>query len=320
MTAISELGEQGLLRRIRDWVGAPESAEVALAAGDDAAVFRARDYTVVSADTLVEGIDFETRLESWYEIGRKAAAANLSDLAAMGATPVGLLVSLSLPRTAELADVESLFQGLTSRARVLGGDLSEPPKNDRGWTIAVTALGQCERYVPRSGARAGDLVCVTGTLGDSALALERMLAGEDVSEFLRGRHVDPTPRLEEGVAFARHGAHAMIDISDGLLMDLERVLEASGTGATIRYADVPRSPEFKEMAGTPEHALSHGEDFELLAAVTQETLDAVRSEVQTPVTVIGEVRSERGLEVLDAEGEPMSIDRKGWQHYDDPTR
>lgn len=325
MRTVADIGELGLLARIRDWTRADELAPPA-GLGDDAAVL-ATDGTplVLTVDILAEGVDFDRRYAPWELVGRKAAAVNLSDVAAMGAEPAALLVALSVPASMPIEDVADLFKGLQYRAdrahaRIIGGDLSEPPAGDAGLTITVTAVGRArERPATRAGARPGDRVCVTGTFGDSALGLRLLRDGRADSgvdaAYVCERHLDPEPRLECGAALAGK-VHAMIDVSDGLAVDLGHVLEASGAGATIDLAEVPRSDAFRNLA--PDDAesliLHGGEDYELLFTwpAEQSLPDSVGN---IPLHAIGTVTAEPGLRVRGPDGAERTVTPTGWEHF-----
>jgi thiamine-monophosphate kinase len=264
----------GLLARV-----AGHSPGLTVGIGDDAAVIDGG--LVVATDILIEGVHFQRGRLAAAAIGARAAAANLSDLAAMGAEPICLLAAFGLPDG--FGEVEALGAGVASYGVPLaGGDLSRAPV----LTVAVTAVGRAERPVLRSGGRPGDLLVVTGKLGAQALS---------------GYTLRVTPRLAEGATFAEM-ATAMLDLSDGIAEDVRRLAAASGTGAVVYLADLPRAP-----GATVEQAACGGEDYELLAAVPP------NAEVPGFATVVGCLTDEPGVRLLDAAG--THHDLHGWDHF-----
>jgi thiamine-monophosphate kinase len=280
--------------------------------GDDAAVLRPApgEDLVATVDALVEGVHFDGR-STPAEVGWKALAVNLSDLAAMGARPVAALVALALPRGVGAAALRGIARGLGACARahrvpVVGGNVTRAG----ALSLTVTALGAVPegRAVLRSGARPGDLVAVTGTLGDAALGLER-----GAPRALAARQRRPAPRVAAGLALAGL-ARAAIDVSDGLVQDLGHVCRASGVGARIGVADLPLSPAYRRAArGRPEPyaaALAGGEDYELVVALPPALLGRARAaaaRARTPLTVIGRFVRGRGVAVVGPRGEGVPV-------------
>jgi thiamine-monophosphate kinase len=305
--------------------------------GDDAAVVRpqAGRELLVTTDVLVERIDFDLRVTPFDRLGEKALAVNLSDIAAMGGSAVAFFVALSLPARARLREAEALYQGFGRVARrygvvLAGGDVSAAPC----WSIAVTVIGEVKRgrALTRSGARPGDLLCVTGTLGDAVAGLELLRVGRrrpralsrPHAQWLIDRHQRPTPRLGIGARLAQHGiATAAIDLSDGLAGDVRRLCEASGVGAKIDLATFPLSRALRAYSAALrrdpiDYALSGGEDFELLIGVSPRRLgQAKRVTVgKVPLTVIGCVTPiRRGLTVVDSIGRRRALPRGGYEHF-----
>jgi thiamine-monophosphate kinase len=256
------------------------SRELLVGIGDDAAVLRGG--LVASTDVLVEGVHFDRARLDARAVGQRAAAANLSDMAAMGAEPLCLLAAIGLPEGFD--EVRELAEGLAAHGvPVAGGDLSRAPQ----LVIAVTALGRAERAVLRSGGRPGDLLVVSGPLGGQAAS---------------GYTLPITLRLAEGAALARF-ATAMIDISDGIATDARRLAAASGTGALVRLGDLPVA-----RGATLEQAAAGGEDYELLAAVPPGT------PLPGWATVVGRLREQPGVELVDAAGGDRS-DLVGYDHF-----
>jgi thiamine-monophosphate kinase len=272
---LSEVGELGLLAEL-ERRGLVEEVE------HDAAAFDGG--LVVTQDSLVDGVHFVLEWLSWRELGFRAAAVNISDLAASGARPQALLVSLGVPAATELADVVALYEGIAEAGVIVrGGDTTEAADA----FVTVTALGQAERVPGRAGARAGDALVVTGPLGAAAAA------------FREQRFVRPPLRVEEGVRLAQR-ANAMLDLSDGLEQDAARIAERSGCRVVIELEQVPLAP------GASGEDLGFGEDFELLAA-TPDPLD---------FPVIGRCEEGSGVEIR-LRG--ATVELGGWSHFRSET-
>ena len=315
---LKELGEFGLIERIKEALGGPMPDGV-LGIGDDCAVLPQAGgmETLVSTDMLLEGShflrgDIPARLLGW-----KSAAVNFSDIAAMGGRPVGSFLSLGLPAGLDSDWMDAFLAGYKEcsqycGAPLLGGDTTT---SQDGIAINVTVIGQCQRgrSRKRSSAVPGDLVCVTGPLGDSAAGLQAILQGvrgSEDAEALVERHYRPVPRVSEGQALAATpGVHAMMDISDGIASDLRHILKASGVGAAVRTQDVPLSAELRRVCAqqgwdATTLALTGGEDYELLFTMAPGT------EPPVPYFVIGTVTEEKTLV-----WEGSSQDFIGFRHF-----
>jgi thiamine-monophosphate kinase len=267
---LSEIGEVGLLAEL-------ERRGLAQGIENDAAQL---GELVVTQDALVECVHFRFDLIGWRELGYRAAAVNLSDLSASGAEPEALIVTLAIPPGAEVDDVVALYEGLNEPGvPVAGGDTS---RSDRV-LLSVTALGRSARVPGRAGAKAGDVLVVTGPLGAAAAA------------FREHRLARPPLRLAEGRELAAH-AHAMLDISDGLAVDAGHLAKRSGIRCVIDLERVPLAD------GATVEDLGFGEDFELLAAV----------EEAGRFPAIGRCEPGEGVEIR-LEGEPVSL--SGWDHF-----
>ena len=277
---IKELGESGLIQRIADTYRTSDSSVIA-GIGDDAAALKISSHNILltTSDILIEDVHFNLSFTDSYHLGRKALAVNLSDIAAMGGTARFFVVSLALPAHISVSFVDDLYRGMMELASefstiLVGGDTNASPQT---LMIALTVLGEVhpDHLLMRSGAQAGDSIFVTGTIGDAALGLINLQtdpAATDQSPVnpLVAKHRSPFPRVKEGKILAdNHLASSMIDISDGLLTDLKRILTASNKGATVWLDKLPLSNEFKQTE-TPHHcnkidyALTGGEDYELL--------------------------------------------------------
>ena len=303
-------------------------ARVVLGVGDDAALLRpdAGHEVVVSTDTVVEGRHFfpDHPPES---LGHKALAASLSDLAAMGAEPLGVLLSLAVPE-AEDAWLTPFSEGFlrlarAMRAPLVGGDTVRGP-----CSAGVTVLGQVPagRALQRSGARPADRVVVTGELGGAAIGLAAEIRRRDegarppdANDPVCKRLFWPQPRLAAGLALRGH-AHAAIDLSDGLLADLGHICAASGCGARVDWPAVPLDPALAgaDAALARECALGGGDDYELLLALPPEAELAPLAEAAgVALHVIGEFTTGDAIRVVDATGAPLDAGRSGHDHFAD---
>jgi thiamine-monophosphate kinase len=288
---LSELGEFGLL-------GELERRGLVSGIGDDAALLR--DGLVVTQDLLLEGRHFRLEWTSWRDLGYKAAAVNLSDLAAMGATPEVLLVSLALPAETAVENVAALYEGLNEPGvLVVGGDTNA----SGAVTVAVTALGRSARAPGRAGAKPGDVLAVTGPLGAAAAGLYVLEHGLKGFDELVAAHRRPPFRLDAAARLAPT-AHALIDLSDGIASDAARIAERSGCRLVIDVERLPLAPRLAEVADEP--FWTGGEDYELLAILAPD--DPVGAEF----TVVGRCEPGKGVE-LRREGRPLDV--SGWDHF-----
>ena len=324
---LAEIGEFGLIKAISQI--ADKGPGVVMGIGDDAAVLRpsAGKVLLVTTDLLLEGVHFQLEFTDPYRLGRKALAVNLSDIAACGGTPTAFLVSLAIPPEAEKAAVQALYKGMMEQAHLygvslIGGDTS----GGKGWMISITLIGEAEErnVVYRNGAKPGDRIFVTGTLGDSALGLKMLKKGAKQG-YLIERHLTPAPRVREGREIAFRGlATAMIDISDGLIADLGHILEASRVGAEIRLSQLPLSEEYrKEVKGYSADpyilALTGGEDYELLFTsppTKEQAVAKLAKEIGTPITMIGEIVAvAQGVTIYTEDGKEYPIAQRGHDHF-----
>ena len=287
--------------------------------GDDCALLPVGGRTLaISIDLSLEGVHFRTDWLAFKEIGWRATAAALSDLAADGATPLGVLVSLGVPgnRQRRLGNASPAVQimigvGAAARsvgARVLGGDLVRSPR----YLVDVCVLGLAQRPVRRSGARPGNSLWVTGRLGGVGLALAALRAGRRLAPGVRRRFARPMPRIAAGRWLARHGARAMIDISDGLAGDAGQVAAASGIAITIELERVPCWPGV-----APRAAARSGEEYELLVAMPRSFgsagARAFRRATGLPLTRIGACSAGRGVRITQ-DGRPIAP-LPGFDHF-----
>lgn len=295
------------------------------ALGDDCALIASADgMLAVSTDLSVEGVHFRRDWLSAEEIGWRAAAAALSDLAAEGATPIGLLTGVAVPRETPETELESLMAGVAAAIQsvgglVLGGDLSRGAT----WTVCITVFGRVSRPVTRAGALAGDGLWVTGALGAARAALLSWQAGKTPEPGARTAFAHPEPRIQAGQWLARAGARAMIDLSDGLAGDVPHLAAASGCSMEIDLDRLPVSaPAAAWVAhggGTPgEFAAWGGEDYELLAALPAEFAEADAGRFQRenglPLTRVGSVGIGSGV-IFRSGGSPVALPGAGFDHF-----
>ena len=325
ITAVSDLGEFGLIARITERLArADRSPSVVLGPGDDAAVLRMPDgRAVVSTDMLVEGVHFRRDWSTGYDVGRRAAAANLADLAAMGATATALVVGLATPAELAVDWVDGLADGLRDEAQscgavVVGGDVVRSPT----LTVSVAALGDLHGRAPvtRSGARAGDVVVVAGRLGYAAAGLALLRAGRGGEE-MADAHRKPRVAYAAALRLAELGVTAMIDVSDGLVADLGHVAAASGVRVELARDDLPLPAELVdaalEVGADPLSWVATGGDDHAFAATmpSELALRAVAALADLPEPVpfaqVGRVVEGAGVVFVDeAPGEAA-----GWDHF-----
>jgi thiamine-monophosphate kinase len=289
--------------------------------GDDCGLIREGDeFFALSTDVSVERVHFRLDWIGLREVGWRATAAALSDLAAEGAEPVGLLSAVTMPSSAGQTELLELMSGVGTaagfaRAPVLGGDLSTGP----GWSLAITVVGRTRAPITRAGARPGDRLWVTGALGGARAALEAWRRNEEPSSEARARFAHPEPRIAAGRWLVRHGAHAMIDLSDGLGGDARHLAAASGVQVEIDLEALPVAAgvpaEAERLRISPgQFAAEAGEDYELLVALPSrfEGSEAFARECGIGLTRIGTVGEGSGARFLAA---GKAIDLKGFDHF-----
>lgn len=337
---LGELGEFRWIDRLAAMFPAPLPRD-GCGIGDDCAVLPAPGgcHRLVTTDLLVEGVHFRTAWTGPGDLGAKALAVSLSDIAAMGGTPEWAFVSMALPAETEVAWAEKFFRGFGNRAegasvRLLGGDTTRSPGPIFvNVTVMGSALADHIKY--RHTALAEDVLFVTGTLGDSAAGLELLRASPEprknpAEAALVRRHRRPRPHLEEGAWLGgRTEVHAMMDLSDGLDSDLRRILHRSRCGAVIDLETLPVSPELRRVAAdrpwrTDELAAIGGEDYGLLSSVDPAEADRLESEFLRhfgrPIYRVGRItRLENHLEYR-RHGRPCRPQTRGFEHFTVPNR
>ncbi len=327
---VSELGEFGLIELLAKIAGQSKDKSVLIGIGDDAACWRTEACAqLATSDSLIQDVHFTLSTTTWRELGWKALAVNLSDIAAMGGLPQYALVSLGLPGDTEVASVAELYEGMAELARlfdvsIVGGDSVGAPVV----MLSLAVVGRAQKtqnILTRSAAAPGDRIAVTGYLGASAAGLAMLKKGLELYEkdketaaTLREAHLKPYPRVVEGQALARHGVKAAIDLSDGLVSDLNKLCKASGVAARLFTNQIPVHPMVRRSFGDDsiKLALSGGEDYELLFTAQGEIIDKVREAVPCPVTVIGEiVAGPKTVKVIDEHGNEVKLEKEGWEHF-----
>lgn len=324
---IRDFGEQGLLKKLQAFCP-PEII------GDDGAVLTLanQNHLVVTTDVLVDGVHFSDRTTPPDAVGWRGAAANLSDLAAMGATPIGITVGLSLRGDTPINWVENLYQGLSKclqryNTSIVGGDICRSQVN----TLAITAFGQVlpNRVIRRSTAQPGDAIVVTGYHGNSRAGLELLLnptIANQISpterKFLLQAHQYPQPRLdvlEPLWGLTQDISVAGMDSSDGLADGIVQICQSSGVGAQIIRRAIPISDALNNLVAPEkawEWALYGGEDFELVLCLDSQRAAELVSSLGQPAAIIGKITAEKNLKLVDSDGsEELLTLAKGFQHF-----
>ena len=326
---VQELGEFGLIERLAAIVGRCPPSELVIGIGDDAAVWRWGDsYVIATTDTLVEGVHFLPGLHPWRDLGWKALAVNVSDIAAMGGTPQFALVTLALPPTIPVLSLDELYEGMMECAHaygltVAGGDVVRSGET----AVTVARLGTARRgrdgtplLLRRDAARPGHAVAVTGTLGDAAAGLRLLREGTERGHPLVQAHLRPRPPLRAGQMAAHAAIPCGMDISDGLLQDLGHVCRRSGVGIRVEAAALPLSDHLRRAF--PQEALelacAGGEDYQLVLVGPRETLAGLAPALDVPLSFIGEAVEGEGVRLVDEAGRETTLHRLGWDHLRQP--
>lgn len=336
---LKTLGEDSLIESLKRFGGSRDRLLKGI--GDDTSVSVQKGGLALLAttDILIEGVHFKTKNTPAYLLGRKALSVSLSDIAAMGGTPLIFLVSLALSPSTPKKFIDELYRGLDAVAReancaLAGGNVAKTPGP---MMVSTTVMGEAAagEVVYRKGAKTGDLIFITGALGGSALGLKALMAGKNAplsrlpwKESVK-KHLDPAPRLKAGQAIAKARlATAMMDISDGVALDLKRLCSESKKAAVVYLNSLPITDELKaygkKTCKSPllEFALTGGEDYELLFTSPEENLrkiSALSKKLGLPITPVGRIvnqkKTVRVVTVLDASGEPMELKKMGFEHF-----
>ena len=338
MLRVRDLGEFGLIERLRRRVEArrPRRARAAaggllLSIGDDAAAWLPQPGArqVITTDALVEDIHFRRSTTSWRDLGWKALAVNVSDVAGMGAAPRYALVTLALPPDTAVIDLEELYDGMLDLAErydveIVGGDVVSAPV----LMLNLTVIGEAgAELLRRDAARVGDLLAVTGSLGASTGGLRLLESGRRPAEgsaALFQAHQRPRPRVAEAAALVCAGVACGMDVSDGLLGDATHICERSGLGALIEVEAIPIHPDLRSEFGAEALVLAvgGGEDYELLCAGRPDVLERARAalaELGTPLTVVGRLVEQPAakplVRLVDRTGAPVEVGGASWDHF-----
>ncbi|NNF20959.1 MAG: thiamine-phosphate kinase [Saprospiraceae bacterium] len=342
-TDVNELGEFGLIDKIMKPFSNKRESTIK-GVGDDAAVIKyGKENVVVSTDLLVEGIHFDLMYSPLKHLGYKAIVVNLSDIYAMNATPEQVTVSIAISSKFSVEAIEELYEGIREACRIynvdlVGGDTTSSP---RGMTISVTAIGRAldEEITYRSGAKPGDIVCITGDLGAAYLGLQILEREKQLymsnpgiqpdledQKYLLERQLKPEAR-KDSIKYFKDSAllpTAMIDISDGLASDLMHICKASGVGAFLEEGKIPIKEEAQLMAikfklDPITTALNGGEDYELLFTVDEKDLEKIR--YMPSVYIIGEITTAQdGLKLHTTGGNIHDLRAQGWKHFEAPEK
>ncbi|MCX6006466.1 MAG: thiamine-phosphate kinase [Chloroflexi bacterium] len=329
---VFEIGEFGLIAKIAALIDSKSNKNtdswknLLIGVGDDAAAWKAHGgIELITTDILVEGTHFRLSYTEWHDLGWKSIAINISDIYAMGGKPQYALVSLAMPGLREVENVMEMFEGMIDVCNkygiaIAGGNISA----SENVVINISLTGIAENsLMTRSSAKAGDLIAVFGYPGLSAAGLnalknQRNLDPESM-KLLKNAHLHPEPRLDIGPKLAACGVKTAIDISDGVLSDLAHICEASKVSAVLRTKDLPVHPLLKQhfQQDYIDMILTGGEDYELLFTAPRQVMDTVIEVMKPAPTIIGEITAGKPGEItiFDAEGKPITVDNRGWDHY-----
>jgi thiamine-monophosphate kinase len=329
---LGEFGLIGLIRSITDKFKNPKHGswqQLLVGIGDDAAAWQSNNYIqLATTDTLVQDIHFDLNTISWEELGWKALAVNLSDIAAMGGIPQYALNSLALPGELEADDIGKFYNSMMRLAEqfevaIVGGNIVAAPNI----VITVTVLGYVKgkAILRRSTARPREQIAVTGYLGLSAAGLEMLKKNISLdpktNNILKQGHLQPIPRVKEGQILVEQGVKTAIDISDGLIADLDHICETSQVSARIKVERLPVHPLVKaNFPGYQQLALYGGEDYELLFTADKEVIRQTKQALNCRVTVIGDITDEKlpqRVTAVDSKGNVIHYKRGGWEHFRD---
>lgn len=322
---ISDIGEFGFIDAIKgDTIYDPTNIVVGI--GDDGAVYNTTPgmQQISVIDTMVENSHFIIgKTATWYDVGFKAVASNLSDIAAMGGIPTHLVLSTAIAPGMEVDDLIAMYQGIkdickTYKVNVIGGDTVT---SKEGMVITVAAFGEIEagKALRRGGAQVGDIVAVSHTIGDSSGGLDVLLSGVAGYEHLRKAHRLPAPQIELGRLLVKHHGHSLNDISDGLASESNEIAKASGVDLVLHKESIPRSGELVDWADANhkdvwKYVFNGGEDYELVFTMAPDDFTALKDDFPD-VTAIGTVRAGDGKVWLVDNGAEHVLAASGWTHF-----
>ncbi|UCE66558.1 MAG: thiamine-phosphate kinase [Candidatus Zixiibacteriota bacterium] len=328
---LSELGEFGLIEKIRNKIG-PPGGEVIKGIEDDCAVVESSGGKVYlyTTDILVEGIHFKRAFSDPVNLGRKALAVNISDIAAMGGKPLYALFSLGAPKSSEVIFIDSMISGISSMAKeygidLVGGDTSLSPE---ALFINIFLVGESEKdtVLYRSGAGAGQVIFVTGEVGSSAAGLDVLKRAINIKKYapLTEAHLTPRPHIKEGEIISSSGlATSLIDISDGVIADLGHICEESKVGAVIKQSDLPILELCYQYCANyglkaADFALYGGEDYVLMGTVPEHSYYELRDLMNSegcPLFPVGRTKAEPGIRLQNQNGGITAVEINGYDHF-----
>jgi thiamine-monophosphate kinase len=333
MTSLKDIGEFKLIDIIKKRFKA-QSKELVLSIGDDCAVIEKDEKSVnlISTDLLLEGVHFNPDYFTPIQLGMKSAAVNISDIAAMGAVPKFMLVSLAIPKNTSYEFVKGFYTGIKKKCskygvNIIGGDTSS---SKSGMFISISVIGEAPRndFLTRKGAKPGDLIYVTGTVGNSAAGLDILLnnhkISDDIKRYLINRHLKVTPRVSEGIFLRKSkSVSSMIDLSDGIGSDIKRICDESGVGAGIYLDMLPVSKYLKSFSQflnkkVYDFALGGGEDYELLFTVKKDCEESLKAAYKKhfnkKIFKIGVITKTKGVKSIDSAGNKVIIS-ESYNHF-----
>lgn len=329
---LKKVGEFGLIELIKKKVYSRNN-RILISIGDDAAIVKSSSgkYLILTTDTLLENVHFDLSYFSFRQLGQRALTANLSDIAAMGGLPVTALVTLGLPSYVGVENVLELYSGMNLLAKkfncpISGGDVTSSPK---GLFITITVLGEVEKnfLTLRSKAKAGDLICVTGELGEVQAGLELLQKAKKnkrikFSGSLVRKHLTPQPKIFEArEIIKRLIPNSMIDISDGLASEVGHIAKASKLGAVIYESEIPLSPEAKQVGKILNKnpllwGLYGGEEYELLFTIPKSIIKKlIKLSKKIKLTLVGEMKKDAGVFLMKRNGKKEKIKKGGFRHF-----
>ncbi|MET0059438.1 thiamine-phosphate kinase [Dehalococcoides mccartyi] len=333
---VSDIGECQLIDQLNKLLHqgtdetTPARQNLILDIGDDAAVFRPQGYQLVTVDSLIEKVHFNRSMLNWADLGYKALAINLSDIAAMGGVPQYAIVNIDLPPDTLVSSVTDCYNAMRSLAdkyqtAIIAGDTNQSSLI----TLAVTLLGSAEnpdKLLTRNTALPGQKIAVTGYLGNAAAGLDMLLNQTEVPDesreiFYRSFY-RPEPRINEARLLVKEGVRCCIDISDGLAADLLHILRQSRVSARIELERLPVHPSLRLCCPLQAQnmALYGGEDYELLFTAPAKVIEQISAQSPIPVTIIGEIIPGKPdeLKLVDKDGRALQPEKNGWEHFKKP--
>lgn len=332
---VSELGEFGLIDRIAKLVNDSRDdtrkawQKLILGIGDDAAAWYGdTSIQLAKVDSLRQNVHFTLDTTPWKDLGWKALAINLSDIAAVGGLPKYALVSLAIPDDTNVKDVVALYKGILELAQqfgvaIIGGDTDSATLIDVTITVIGSTMSRSQPLLTRSAAKPGEKIAVTGYLGTAAAGLQMLTKhlnfNPKATATLKQAFLRPYPRVAEGQILVEQGVRAAMDISDGLIADLTHICRASQVSARINVDSVPVQPTVKANFSDKalELALSGGEDYELLFTASTKIIEKVKALASCPITVIGEITAGKPNKVtlINRKGNVVIVPKAGWEHF-----